>query len=68
MTEKMKNGVAPAAGECVRELRAEAPVATTYQLVEILTPAGKKAWQFTLTTPNEIVVDNIRKLLAANVL
>lgn len=45
------------------EMRVDAPKSTTYQLVEVLTPDGRRVWQLSLTTPDKPLVDSITNLL-----
>lgn len=53
MKEEIKN----------QEMRADAPKTTTYQLVEVLTPDGRRVWQLNLTTPDESLIDNVMSYL-----
>lgn len=46
-----------------QEMRADAPKSTTYQLVEVLTPDGRRVWQLSLTTPDKLLVDSITNFL-----
>lgn len=46
-----------------REMRADAPKSTTYQLVEFLLENGNRVWTLQLTAPDEALIDEIVSIL-----